>query len=121
MTMPSPVPWLDPLLIAWFAMTAISVVYVAWDAFTRKPEFKVMKWGWILVTLYGGPIVAAAYVLSCPMKSFLSPHQSGRDRVKSGTPTSYTDYDMSGTALSAGIFRAGAIARPSRRSASRGR
>lgn len=65
MTMAPAMPWLDPLLIAWFVLTAISVAYVAWDAFTRNPELKVMKWGWILVTLYGGPIMAAAYVLSC--------------------------------------------------------
>lgn len=65
MTMAPVMPWLDPLLIAWFVLTAISVAYVAWDAFTRNPELKVMKWGWILVTLYGGPIMAAAYVLSC--------------------------------------------------------
>ena len=65
MTMPSPVPWLDPLLIVWFGLTALSVAYVAWDAFTRNPELKVMKWGWLLVTLYGGPVMAAAYVLSC--------------------------------------------------------
>ena len=65
MTMPSPVPWLDPLLIVWFVLTALSVAYVAWDAFTRNPELRVMKWGWLLVTLYGGPIMAAAYVLSC--------------------------------------------------------
>jgi len=64
-TMASPHPWLDPLLIAWFALTAPSVAYVAWDAFTRNPELRVMKWGWLLVTLYGGPIMAAAYVLSC--------------------------------------------------------
>ena len=65
MTMAPAMPWVDPLLIAWFVLTAISVAYVAWDAFTRNPELKVMKWGWILVTLYGGPIMAAAYVLSC--------------------------------------------------------
>ena len=65
MTMPSPVPWLDPLLVGWFVLTALSVAYVAWDAFTRNPELKVMKWGWLLVTLYGGPVMAAAYVLSC--------------------------------------------------------
>jgi hypothetical protein len=64
-TMPSPVQWLDPLLVAWFVLTALSVAYVAWDAFARNPELKVMKWGWLLVTLYGGPIMAAAYVLSC--------------------------------------------------------
>lgn len=65
MTVTSPIPWLDAVLIAWFALTALSVVYVAWDAFTRNPALKVMKWGWVLVTLYGGPIMAAAYVLSC--------------------------------------------------------
>lgn len=63
--MPSPLPWLDPVLAVWFVLTALSVAYVAWDAFTRNPELKVMKWGWLLVTLYGGPIMAAAYVLSC--------------------------------------------------------
>ena len=65
MTMPSPAPWLDAVLIGWFVLTALSVAYVAWDAFTRNPELRVMKWGWLLVTLYGGPIMAAAYVLSC--------------------------------------------------------
>ena len=64
-TMTPPLPWLDPVLAVWFVLTALSVAYVAWDAFTRNPELKVMKWGWLLVTLYGGPIMAAAYVLSC--------------------------------------------------------
>lgn len=63
--MTSPVSWLDTVLVAWFALTALSIGYVAWDAFTRKPELKIMKWGWLLVTLYGGPLFAAAYVLSC--------------------------------------------------------
>jgi hypothetical protein len=63
--MSSPASWLDPVLVAWFALTALSVAYVAWNAFTRNPELKIMKWGWLLVTLYGGPLFAAAYVLSC--------------------------------------------------------
>jgi hypothetical protein len=70
MTMPSPAPWLDAVLIGWFVLTAISVAYVAWDAFTRNPELRVMKWGWLLVTLYGGPIMAAAAIttaLGLPM------------------------------------------------------
>lgn len=57
--------WLDNLLAVWFGLTAISMAYVAWDAFTRNRQLTVMKWGWILVTLYGGPFMAAAYVLSC--------------------------------------------------------
>ena len=56
---------IDLALIVWFVLTGLSVVYVAWDAFTRNPELTVMKFGWILVTLYAGPIAAALYVLSC--------------------------------------------------------
>jgi hypothetical protein len=58
-------PWLDTFLLVWFILTGLSVLYVAWDAFTKNPELKVMKWGWILVTAYTGPIGAALYVLSC--------------------------------------------------------
>ncbi len=65
MTTSPPVLWLDTVLVSWFALTALSVAYVAWHAFTRNPQLKVMKWGWLLVTLYGGPLMAAAYVLSC--------------------------------------------------------
>jgi uncharacterized protein DUF4396 len=56
---------IDITLIVWFILTGLSVVYVAWDAFTRNPELTVMKYGWVLVTFYTGPIGAALYVLSC--------------------------------------------------------
>ncbi|WP_225225443.1 DUF4396 domain-containing protein [Komarekiella delphini-convector] len=57
--------WIDTVLIVWFSLTVLSVVYVAWDAFTSNPELTVMKWGWLLVTLYTGVIGAALYILSC--------------------------------------------------------
>lgn len=56
---------IDAALIVWFSLTGLSVAYVAWDSFTRNPELTVMKYGWILVTLYAGPVAAAFYVLSC--------------------------------------------------------
>jgi len=56
---------IDAALLIWFILTGLSVAYVAWDAFTRNPELTVMKYGWVLVTLYAGPIAAALYVLSC--------------------------------------------------------
>lgn len=56
---------IDGALAAWFAATAASAAYVAWDAFTRTPQPVVMKWGWLLMTLYTGPVGAAFYVLSC--------------------------------------------------------
>jgi len=55
----------DAVWIAWFVLAVLSAAYVAHDAFTRNPELTVMKWGWVLVTLYIGPVGAALYVLSC--------------------------------------------------------
>jgi len=51
-----PLAWIDMVLLVWFALTLLSVGYVAWDAFTNNPEMVVMKWGWVLVTLYLGPV-----------------------------------------------------------------
>jgi hypothetical protein len=51
----------NALLYAWFATVLVSAVYVAYDAFTNNPELTVMKWGWVLVTLYIGPIGASIY------------------------------------------------------------
>jgi hypothetical protein len=57
--------WIDVVLLVWFAMTAISTAYVAYDAYTKNPEMTVMKWGWVLVTLYLGVIGLVLYILSC--------------------------------------------------------
>jgi hypothetical protein len=55
----------DVVLVVWFVLVALSTTYVAYDAFTKNPEMTVMKWGWVLVTLYTGPVGLAFYVLSC--------------------------------------------------------
>ena len=57
--------WVNLTLRIWFSLTAVSVIYVAWDLITRTPEMKVMKWGWVLVTLYTGPVAFVVYWLSC--------------------------------------------------------
>src|SRR6266542_3697176 len=59
-----PLAWIDVMLLIWFALTIVSVAYVAWDAFANNPEMTVMKWGWVLVTLYLGPISLVLYILS---------------------------------------------------------
>ncbi len=56
---------LDRLLLGWFVFAGLSVVFVAYDLIVRTPEMKVMKWGWILVVLYTGPIGALVYWFSC--------------------------------------------------------
>jgi hypothetical protein len=57
--------WVDVALLAWFALTLLSVAYVAYDAWRNNPELTVLKWGWVLLTLYLGPVGLAVYILSC--------------------------------------------------------
>lgn len=55
---------IDYFLVAWFALAVASTAYVAWDQFRNNPEPKVMKWGFVLVTLYMGPIGFLLYVMA---------------------------------------------------------
>jgi FtsP/CotA-like multicopper oxidase with cupredoxin domain len=54
----------DYFLITWFVLAAGSTAYVAFDQFNGNPEPTVMKWGFILVTLYMGPFGLLLYVLA---------------------------------------------------------
>lgn len=56
---------MQTLLITWFSLTAISVAFVTYDLIFRTPEMKVMKWGWVMVTLYTGLFGLVVYILSC--------------------------------------------------------
>lgn len=54
----------DYFLLVWFVLAAASTLYVAIDQYRSNPEPVVMKWGFILVTLYTGPIGLLLYVLA---------------------------------------------------------
>ncbi len=54
----------DYFLVVWFALAGASTAYVAWDQYRNNPEPTVMKWGFILVTLYMGPLGLLLYVLA---------------------------------------------------------
>ncbi|TKK66296.1 DUF4396 domain-containing protein [Ilyomonas limi] len=56
---------MQTFLVIWFILTAVSVAYVAYDLMVRTPEMKVMKWGWVVVTLYTGIFGLITYILSC--------------------------------------------------------
>jgi hypothetical protein len=61
----SAVSLIDVVAVAWFVLAGLSTAYVVWDSFVNKnPEATVMKWGWVLITLYMGPIALALYVLT---------------------------------------------------------
>src|SRR4051794_27309339 len=55
---------IDVVLIVWFVFAALSTAYVAYDQFAHNPEPAVMKWGFVLVTLYMGPIGLLLYVMA---------------------------------------------------------
>ncbi len=55
---------LDGVMLLWFVLTAMSVAFVALDIRTT-PEVPVLKWGFVLLTAYTGPIGAFLYVLGC--------------------------------------------------------
>jgi hypothetical protein len=54
----------DYFLVVWFVLALVSAVYVGIDQYRRNPEPPVMKWGFILVTIYMGPLGALLYVLA---------------------------------------------------------
>jgi hypothetical protein len=54
----------DIFVYAWLTVAVLSAAYVAWDQFTGNPEPAVMKWGFVLVTLYMGPIGLLLYVMA---------------------------------------------------------
>jgi hypothetical protein len=55
---------LNGIMVLWFILTAMSVVFVAVDV-RSTPESSVLKWGFVLLTAYTGPIGAFLYVLGC--------------------------------------------------------
>ena len=55
---------IDFVVFAWLTIAVLSAVYVACDQFRNNPEAPVMKWGFVLVTLYMGPIGLLLYVMA---------------------------------------------------------
>ena len=52
------------VMVLWFLLTALSVIYVAIDIRTT-PEDPVMKWGFVIITAFIGPLGAFLYLLGC--------------------------------------------------------
>ncbi|MGH7033395.1 MAG: DUF4396 domain-containing protein [Stellaceae bacterium] len=55
---------LEGVMLLWFIQVAIATVFVAADIRTT-PEATVMKWGFVIITLFSGLFGALLYVLSC--------------------------------------------------------
>jgi Domain of unknown function (DUF4396) len=55
---------LNGIMLLWFLLTAMALGFVAIDI-RSTPESPVLKWGFVLLTAYTGPIGAFLYVLGC--------------------------------------------------------
>src|SRR3984893_9655676 len=55
---------IDFVVYAWLIIAVLSAAYVGYDQFRHNPEATVMKWGFVLVTLYLGPIGLLLYVFA---------------------------------------------------------
>ncbi len=55
---------INGVMLLWFILTAASVLFVAVDVRTT-PESPVLKWGFVLLSAYTGPVGAFLYVLGC--------------------------------------------------------
>jgi len=55
---------LDGVMLLWFPLNRLSRLFVVVDIRTT-PESLVLKWGFVLLTAYTGPLGAFLYVLGC--------------------------------------------------------
>ena len=55
---------IDPFVMAWLVLCLLCTAYVAYDQVRHNPEAPVMKWGFVLVTLYMGPLGLLLYVMA---------------------------------------------------------
>ena len=55
---------IDYALLVWFGLAVLSFAYVSIDQWRNNPELGVMRIGFVLVTLYMGPLGLLLYVLA---------------------------------------------------------
>jgi len=77
---------IDGVMLLWFALTALSVAFVALDI-RATPEHPMMKWAFVLFTAYSGPFGAFLYVLGCrePLPGMHEQYVSARWRQALGS------------------------------------
>jgi hypothetical protein len=103
--------FIDGVMFLWFLLTALSVAFVAIDI-RATPESPVMKWGFVLLTLYSGPFGAFLYVLGCrePLPGMHEHYVAARWRQVLGSTMHCVAGD--GVGILAGAVIGAAIALP---------
>ncbi len=55
---------IDGIMLVWFSLTALSLAFVAIDI-PKTPESVVLKWAFVILVAFTGPVGAFFYVLGC--------------------------------------------------------
>lgn len=78
---------LDGVMLLWWILTIPSFLFVLIDIFVTTPEATVMKWAFVILTAFTGPIGAFFYVLGCrePIKGTHAQYVSVRWRQVLGS------------------------------------
>jgi uncharacterized protein DUF4396 len=92
------------IVLLWFVLTALSIVFVAIDI-RSTPESPVLKWAFVLLTAYTGPIGAFLYVLGCrePLPGFHEQYVAARWRQALGSTLHCVAGDGLGILIGAAI------------------
>ncbi len=56
---------IDGAMVMWWILTVPAVIFVAMDIWRNTPESPVLKWAFVILTAFTGPIGAFLYVLGC--------------------------------------------------------
>ncbi len=56
---------LDGVMLLWWILTVPSFLFVSIDIWRTTPEAKVLKWAFMILTAFLGPVAAFFYVLGC--------------------------------------------------------
>ncbi len=100
---------LDGAMLLWWILTIPSFLFVAIDIFRTTPEATVMKWAFIILTAFTGPVGAFFYVLGCrePLKGTHEQYVSVRWRQVLGSTMHCAAGDgigiILGSAIGAGL------------------
>jgi hypothetical protein len=83
---------IDGVMLLWFLLTALSVAFVAIDI-RNTPEHPVMKWAFVLFTLYSGRSVLAAVLVPHVACADVWSHHRLSDELVAGRPSPEARHD----------------------------
>ena len=100
---------LDGVMLMWWILTIPSFLFVTIDIFITTPEATVMKWAFVILTAFTGPVGAFFYVLGCrePIKGTHEQYVSVRWRQVLGSTMHCAAGDGIGIIVGAAIGAAG--------------